>query len=260
MKKLIIGLLIVILCMIPINAQTPEPPQPENVALMNKVNQEHSNTRKFFSDELTRQRNEFYKQMDDRAEYYEKTVDSLLTTMVWKLGLLWGGIVFFIVAFNNVIRNRLEKKRFKKLKESLKGEVLRDMMLHDSNKMQKQVKKPVFKSKKGFDVETDELFNPENVMPVPPAPPKKSWVERRQEKVREKKMQKFMKQKQKQEEVMRLRELQLKAKLGLPIEQPPQQPMPQQQPQQQPQPQQAPAPKPKPKADVEYSNTFEVEY
>jgi len=235
--------------MIPTYAQVPESPQPSDVATLNKINQEHSNTRKFFSDELTRQRNEFYKQMDDRAIYYEETVNDMLTTMVWKLGLLWGGIVFFIVSFNNLVRNRLEKKRFKKLKESLKGEVLRDMVMNQAGKTDKQVRTPIFKSKAGYDVETDELFNTNKVMPPPPSPTM-SWSERRREKVRAKKMMKFMKQKQKQEQEIRLKELQMRAKLGFPIEQPPQP---------QPQPQQ-PAPAPKEKTEVEYSNNFEVNY
>lgn len=249
MKKLklsIMLLIMVILCMIPSYAQTTEP---ADLQTLNKIQQEHSNTRKFFSDELARQRNEFFKQTDDRADYYEKTVDNMLTTAVWKLALLWGGIMFFFLSFNHLIRNNLEKKRFKKFKESIKGEVMRDIMNFNVGEKQQTakqqtVKQPILKSKKGFDVEVDELFHSQNNITTPqpqqPLPPKKGFFQRR----KEKKLQKQILKNQKEQEKLR-------KMLGLltPQQQPPQQqPL---QPQSQAQPQQP---------NIQYDNSFEVEY
>lgn len=213
-------------------------PKEDDTRLIQNINQEHSNTRKFVSDELSRNRNEFFKEMDSRADYYEKAVDNMLQTAVIKLSLLWAGVVFFIIAFNNVLRMVLEKKRYKKLKESMKAEILTEMNMQNSQKMQQPITKPIFKSKKGFDVETDELFKQNNIMPPPPKPPKKTWLQNRKE----------VKQRKQYEEIKQ-KEEKLRKELGLDeprkyltteSQTPPQTP-------------------PK-KTEISYKNNFEVEY
>lgn len=126
-------LMIMVVLLLPlVSAQ--EVPQDTNIRLEQTVSQEHKNTRKFFSDELTRQRQEFYKQLDDRATYYEETVNDLLFTAVWKLGLLWGSIVFITVGIFNILRIKLENRRYKRMKEILKSEVRADLLKEQNKK------------------------------------------------------------------------------------------------------------------------------
>lgn len=119
-------------------AQDVDVPKDTSNVVMNKVDQEHKATRKFFSDELTRQRQEFFKMMDDRANYYEDTADNMLTTTAWKLGLLWGGIVFVVVGLTSFLKVKLEKKRHQKLKQSLKEEITTEL-LKEQKKTQEQI-------------------------------------------------------------------------------------------------------------------------
>jgi len=188
MRQIILISIISLLILSLVSGQTA--PDPNQVATLNKINQEHSNTRKFFSDELTRQRQEFFKMMDDRFIYYEDTYRDIMATTTWKLTLLWAGVVLFITSFNNILRNILEKKRFKKLKESLKGEILRDMMINNPDQMQRKVEKPIFDNKKGYNVETDELYDANKVLNTVPSPPKKTWREKKMEKKLNKKLSK----------------------------------------------------------------------
>ena len=227
--KSLIYIIVGLLLLVPVISL--EVPKEDNTQLIQNIHQEHGNTRKYFSDELSRNRNEFFKEMDSRANYYEEEVDNMLTTAVWKLALLWGGVVFFIVAFNNVLRIILEKKRFKKFKESLKGEILNEMAINNTSKMQQHVTKPIFEKKKGFEIETDELFKKQTSMPMPPQPKKKGYFARRKEAKQQKKYNKLLEEQEK-----------LRKQLGLQNYNP-------QPPQQQPQ-----------TANINYSNSFEVEY
>lgn len=220
--KWLIYIFISLLLLIPVISL--EVPKEDNTQLIQNIHQEHSNTRKYFSDELARNRNQFFKEIDERATYYEETVDNMLTTLVWKLSLLWAGVVFFIVAFNNVIRMILEKKRFKKLKESIKAEIMTEMKIMNPTKVQQQVQKPIFKDRKGYNIETDELFT----IPTPIKEKKKSWLQKRKEKKKYKEYNKLLEKQNK-----------LKKDLGLDLHQPSQ---------------------PQQNAEVNYKNSFEVEY
>jgi len=117
-------------------------PQEFDTTTVQKIDQEHKNTRKFFSDELTRQRTEFFKQVDDRANYYEETVHSILSTAVWKLGILWFSIMFFLIGLEGILRNRLEKKKYKKLKDSLKVELRNEIVGGVQNISETKQKQP----------------------------------------------------------------------------------------------------------------------
>ena len=88
-----------------------------------RILQEHATTRKFFSEELTRQRNQIFNDFDERAEYYEKKFDDTLMLTAWKLGFLWAGTTIFIVGFLNMLRIKLERRKYTKLKKNLLDEV-----------------------------------------------------------------------------------------------------------------------------------------
>jgi multidrug efflux pump subunit AcrB len=89
--------------------------------------QEHKNTRKFVSDEITRQRTQFNKDFEDRAEYYKNEADSLINQAVWKLGLMWGGIVLLVFGMSNFLNRRLEKRKWNKMLESAKAEIMAEV-------------------------------------------------------------------------------------------------------------------------------------
>ena len=88
-----------------------------------KVQQEHQATRKFFSDELTRQKKDLFLQFDDRGKYYENQFTKIINGIMIKLALIWIGIVVFTSAFNKFLGNRMDKRRYKKLKDAVLNEV-----------------------------------------------------------------------------------------------------------------------------------------
>lgn len=136
-------IVLALLCLLPIVVgQGVPPPAPSDVdaVLMQKITQEHQNTRKFVSDELTRQREEFYKQFDDRAVFYEKEFFNTINTAVVKLSLLWAAVVFFVFGLNNLMRITLEKKRWRRVKETIKDELKAEMFLRNPPQPQPQQK------------------------------------------------------------------------------------------------------------------------
>jgi len=141
--------IMVALLLLPVAVLAQEVPDDKSIRTEQMISQEHKNTRKFFSDEMTRQRQEYFKMIDDRAEYYEDTANDILTTAVWKLGLLWGGIVFITVGLFNTLRVKLEQRRYKKLKQTLKQEVTNDIFkeqMKSADAVQKQ-KEDIAKTK-----------------------------------------------------------------------------------------------------------------
>jgi len=104
--------------------------------IVSEINQEHRNTRSFISDELTRQKNDFFTQMDDRANYYEREADSIMTKAVWKFGIVWMGVTFLALGFNNFLSRKLEQKRYKLLKDSLIADIKKEQMIQKPQSMQ----------------------------------------------------------------------------------------------------------------------------
>lgn len=129
--KYIAVLLAILILPVIVHAQSaPAPPADTSDAeLVAHIDQEHKNTRKFFSDELTRQRQEFYTQFDDRAAFYEKEFFDTLNTAVFKLSLIWGAIVLCTFGLSNMLRITLERKRFRRMKETLKDELRTEIFL-----------------------------------------------------------------------------------------------------------------------------------
>jgi len=159
-KLIIIGILFFICSLTAVIGQTANP---EDLQTLNKIAQEHQNTRKYFSDEFTRQKTQMFKDFDDRANYYEKTFDDMITNTIFKLALLWGGIMLFFTSFNNFLRNRIEKKRYKKLKENVIEEVLQRIKIPAQNpqnvSISKQTeKKPVIRGETGYSVDVEKFI------------------------------------------------------------------------------------------------------
>jgi len=95
--------------------------------MFSKIDLEHKNTRKYVSDELTRQREQFYKEIDSRATYYEREGKSMLSTTYWKLGLIIGGMIFFTVGLNQMLKLKIERTRFSKLQKHLSEAIIDDI-------------------------------------------------------------------------------------------------------------------------------------
>jgi len=191
-------------------SQLVQPASPEDIATLNKIQLEHSNTRKFMSSEITRNKDVFFKDFDSRANYYEETFFSTLNTAIWKLSLLFGGIIFFAISINHILSIKLEKNKYKKLKKSLKEEIGRDLISLTKGEPKQQQRNEVMpEPQREFesivpntgngDIQQDRLFNPSS----PPqnynqqsSNVKKTFSQRRQEKKAMKKIQKLEKYEQ----------------------------------------------------------------
>ena len=91
------------------------------------IAQEHKNTRKFVSDEITRQRNDFFNEMEAQGKEYENKAEDLVSNAVWKLGLMWAGVVVFIFGVGNFLGRKLDKRKWNKMLESAKAEIIAEV-------------------------------------------------------------------------------------------------------------------------------------
>jgi len=134
-------------------------PDDTDQAVIQYIQQEHKTTRKFTSDEIARQRTQFNEDFEDRAEYYKNEADDLITQAVWKLGLIWGGIVFLIFGLSNFLSRRLERRKWTKMLDSAKAEVLQAVKEED-----KKVKVAQDLKKTELDHKEQELIRKESMM------------------------------------------------------------------------------------------------
>lgn len=102
-------------------------PKDTDSATLQTIQQEHKNTRKFVSDELTRQRNEFYTEMESRSKYYENRAENLINTAVWKLSLLWGGVVLIVFGLSSFLNRKLEQRKWSKMLDSVKHQIISEV-------------------------------------------------------------------------------------------------------------------------------------
>jgi hypothetical protein len=153
-------------------------PQDVDTGTVQKIDQEHKATRKFVSDELTRQRTEFFKQIDERATYYENTVERLLSRTILYLGLLWAGIVILVVGISNYTRLRLERHRFDKMMRAIREQIA-------------VAPTPVADTQRESYADHNVKLTRERLIS------KQSWAEKYKQKKLEKERQKLMKEKQK---------------------------------------------------------------
>ena len=127
-------------------AQVATPPQDYNTVIINKIQQEEATTRKFTSDELSRQRDVFFKDYDSRAQFYEKEFFNALNTAVIKLTAIWAAIVFMVFGLSNILRITLESKRYKRMKDSIRDELKMELLQKQKLEPIKPVQTPMFKN------------------------------------------------------------------------------------------------------------------
>ena len=123
------------------------------VETFSKIDEEHRNTRKYFSDEMTRQVNEFYEAIDDRGLYYENEFNKMLMTTYLKLAMIIAGAILFSVAIGHVFRLKTERVRFNKLKKHLSEEIILELRKEYNIEKKNEDK---FLGKDIFDLEKDK--------------------------------------------------------------------------------------------------------
>lgn len=129
MKKISLTILLILFIPLVLGQTTQE--EPSDVNTLNKIRQEHANTRKFVSDELTRHEQSFFEQFDDRANYYEETFISTTRNAVWKLGLLWISIMLIHSGMVSFLRLRFDKKHHKRLQQMVREAVKSELQINN---------------------------------------------------------------------------------------------------------------------------------
>lgn len=122
--------------------------------VFSKVDEEHRNTRKYFTDELSRQVNSFYTEIDDRGLYYENEFKKMLLETYFKLGMIFAGVVVVSVAISHIFKLKTERVRFNNLKKSLVDEL--KLELFGKQEIKQELKKD------SFEIETDEKIRLNN--------------------------------------------------------------------------------------------------
>ena len=118
----------------------------DNQIVINKIDKEHKDTRQYISSELSKSDKEFFNEFDSKATYYESSYKSIIRKAVFMLIIAWGGVVLFVNGFFHLIRIRLEKKKYNKLKESLKID-LKTELINLPKEIEEQNKTIFFKKK-----------------------------------------------------------------------------------------------------------------
>lgn len=143
-------------------------PVPDDVSTvtLQKIDAEHKVTRQFMANELTKRETEFLKEFTGRADYYEDSYEDIMKKSVWKLGILWSGILLFFISFNKMIDLKTEEKKYQVLKDAIKKDLMDEFRKENIELPEKDItivkemkqsstikpieKKEVKKKKKGF--------------------------------------------------------------------------------------------------------------
>lgn len=143
--------------------------------IITKIDQDRAELKKFFTSEIESQRQLFFSEMNDRANYYEEALNDIIRTAVWKLGLLFGSMIFFFTSFNMFLKSKMEKKKYLKLERSVIEAVKREIPTYNSqNKQSFEQNKTIIKDHNAV-INTQSLLNP-------PLPPKHSESKRERKK------------------------------------------------------------------------------
>ena len=127
MKKIMIIVLLIISMNFVSAIELPEDNM-DNQVVINKIDKEHKDTRQFINSEFEKSKIAFFNDFDKRAQYYEMSYQTILQKAVFKLILAWFGTVLLVNGFFHLIRIRLEKKKYNKLKKSLKIDLKKELV------------------------------------------------------------------------------------------------------------------------------------
>jgi len=173
-------------------------PPDVDTSTINKITSEHANTRKFVSQELVRQREVFFKEIEDRAIYYEDEARALKKRMFWQLGLSWAGVVLTVVGIYAFLSIKLEKVRTDLLSRRVGEEIARQItrmqpVTETQPQPQPEVANTQTEKKPTILVSAETLRAKQQET----KPQKKSWSEKRADKKAEKRKQIYLKQREK---------------------------------------------------------------
>lgn len=126
MKKLI--MIMVVILMFASLAIAVETPQQSDTLLINKIQQEHTQTRQFFANELNTKANTFTNEFTQRADFYENAYQRITNRAIMLLGLIWLGVTLMTTFMSKWLTTRTERRKYDVLKKSLKQD-LKDEML-----------------------------------------------------------------------------------------------------------------------------------
>ena len=124
--SILIIMIIIINSFIGLGANPSLPDEPSNV-LINKIDSEHKNTRLYMKNQLIESQNAFIDEFTKRADYYEGALDDMINKFILKVSLVFGGIIVFVSAINQLIRNKLEKRKYAVFLESIKDDIKLDI-------------------------------------------------------------------------------------------------------------------------------------
>ncbi len=123
--SILIIMIIIINGFIVFGANPNLPDEPSNT-LINKIDSDHKNTRLYMKNQLIEREKSFTTEFTKRADYYENALDDMIKLFIFRVSLVFGGIIVFVSAVNHLIKNKLEKKRYAILLESIKTDVKND--------------------------------------------------------------------------------------------------------------------------------------
>ncbi len=185
MKKVII-MVMLILVLFSFSVYAVPEVQETNTIIINKIDSEHKNTRQFLSDEMQNMKDSGISEFTKRGDYYETAYRDITNWFLIKLGMIWAGVLLFVMSLNKLFSLMIEKKKYNLYKETIKKEIIDEFnkgaveipSLHGANLDKKIEKKKFnyFKNKnvekklveKKSDVVYDEFvyFNDENNLRV----------------------------------------------------------------------------------------------
>lgn len=127
MKRIMIILIAILLSA---GAFAAVPPSDESSSVvLNKISEEGKTTREFIAQIVDKKTEEFFTEFMSKAEIYKDDFDSMINSAVLKLGAMWGAILMFFLALDQTLKLRLEKKRYKVLKEAIKTDLIKEIIV-----------------------------------------------------------------------------------------------------------------------------------
>lgn len=139
MKWITIMIMVVLLSSITLGAVQPQETDP---VLLTKISDEHRNTRQFITTMVETKQDEFFAQFMKKGDEYQATFNDMIDSAVIKLGFMWGGILMFFLALDQTLKLRLEKKRYNVLKEAIKADLIKEIVITQKTP-QAEPQKPV---------------------------------------------------------------------------------------------------------------------
>lgn len=123
MKLITISIVMIILCTMVLGATAPT--DSDTSILVHQISEEHKTTRQFIANTVVEKEDKFFNEFMKKADGYQQEFQDMIDSAILKLGALWGGVLLFFVSLNEFLKMKLEKRRYKKLKEALTTDIMK---------------------------------------------------------------------------------------------------------------------------------------